>query len=83
VISALRLAQDRHVRCEYEVHRDKQRAFSSGRLKLLEMLTAPMANCQLTNRERRTAHAPPQKIVIRTLGRTTSAMSTIIGQTPE
>jgi hypothetical protein len=42
VISALRLAQDRQVRCEYEVHRDKQRAFSSGRLKLLEMLTGPM-----------------------------------------
>jgi hypothetical protein len=42
VISALRLAQDRQVRCEYEVHRDKQRAFSSGRLKLLELLTGPM-----------------------------------------
>ena len=42
VISALRLAQDRQVRCEYEVHRDKQRAFSSGRLKLLEVLTGPL-----------------------------------------
>jgi Glycosyl transferase family 2 len=42
VMSALRLAQDRHVRCEYEVHRDKQRAFSSGRLKLLENLTGPL-----------------------------------------
>jgi Glycosyl transferase family 2 len=41
VVSALRLAQDRRVRCEYEVHRDKQRAFSSGRLKLLEALTGP------------------------------------------
>src|ERR1051325_7147324 len=39
VMSALRLAQDRHVRCEYELHRDRQRAFSSGRLKLLENLT--------------------------------------------
>ena len=42
VISVLRLAQDRHVRCEYELHRDRQRAFSSGRLKLLENLTGPM-----------------------------------------
>jgi hypothetical protein len=39
VMYALRLAQDRHVRCEYELHRDRQRAFSSGRLKLLENLT--------------------------------------------
>jgi hypothetical protein len=39
VVSALRLAQDRRVRCEYELHRDRQRAFSSGRLKLLENLT--------------------------------------------
>jgi hypothetical protein len=42
VMSALRLAQDRKVRCEYEVHRDKQRAFSSGRLKLLHDLTGPL-----------------------------------------
>jgi glycosyl transferase family 2 len=42
VMSALRLAQDRKVRCEYELHRDKQRAFSSGRLKLLEDLTGPL-----------------------------------------
>jgi glycosyl transferase family 2 len=42
VISVLRLAQDRHVRCEYELHRDRQRAFSGGRLKLLENLTGPM-----------------------------------------
>jgi len=37
----LRLAQDRGVRCEYELHRDRQRAFSSGRLKLLESMTGP------------------------------------------
>ncbi len=42
VVSALRLAQDCHVRCEYEVHRDRNRAFSSGRLKLLENLTGPV-----------------------------------------
>jgi DNA-binding transcriptional ArsR family regulator len=42
VISVLRLAQDRHVRCEYELHRDRQRAFSGGRLKLLENLTGPL-----------------------------------------
>lgn len=42
VVSALRLAQDRRVRCEYEMHRDRQRAFSSGRLKLLEYLTGPL-----------------------------------------
>ncbi len=42
VVSALRLAQDRKVRCEYELHRDKQRAFSGGRLKLLENLRGPL-----------------------------------------
>lgn len=42
VMSVLRLAQDRHVRCEYELHRDRQRAFSGGRLKLLENLTGPL-----------------------------------------
>jgi DNA-binding transcriptional ArsR family regulator len=42
VVSVLRLAQDRGVRCEYELHRDRQRAFSSGRLKLLESLTGPL-----------------------------------------
>jgi hypothetical protein len=42
VVSVLRLAQDRGVRCEYELHRDRQRAFSSGRLKLLENLTGPL-----------------------------------------
>lgn len=42
VMSVLRLAQDRRVRCEYEMHRDRQRAFSGGRLKLLENLTGPL-----------------------------------------
>ncbi len=42
VMSVLRLAQDRGVRCEYELHRDRQRAFSGGRLKLLESLTGPL-----------------------------------------
>src|ERR671926_500488 len=42
VVSVLRLAQDRGVRCEYELHRDRHRAFSSGRLKLLENLTGPL-----------------------------------------
>jgi len=42
VKSVLRLAQDRRVRCEYELHRDRQRAFSGGRLKLLESLTGPL-----------------------------------------
>jgi hypothetical protein len=42
VMSVLRLAQDRHVRCEYELHRDRRRAFSGGRLKLLENLTGPL-----------------------------------------
>src|SRR3979411_1937863 len=42
VMSVLRLAQDRQVRCEYEFHRDRQRAFSSGRLKLLQNLTGPL-----------------------------------------
>jgi hypothetical protein len=42
VMSVLRLAQDRQVRCEYELYRDRQRAFSGGRLKLLEQLTGPL-----------------------------------------
>ncbi|HEY2592481.1 MAG TPA: glycosyltransferase [Chloroflexota bacterium] len=42
VMSVLRLAQDRRVRCEYEMHRDRSRAFSGGRLKLLENLTGPL-----------------------------------------
>src|SRR5438093_12616038 len=39
VVSVLRLAQDRKVRCEYELHRDRSRAFSSRRLTLLEHFT--------------------------------------------
>jgi hypothetical protein len=42
VQAVLRLAQDRGIRCEYELHRDRQRAFSGGRLKLLEELTGPL-----------------------------------------
>jgi len=42
VMSVLRLAQDRKVRCEYELHRDRHRAFSGGRLKLLDNLTGPL-----------------------------------------
>jgi DNA-binding transcriptional ArsR family regulator len=42
VKSVLRLAQDRRVRCEYELHRDRQRAFSGGRLKLLESLNGAL-----------------------------------------
>src|SRR4051794_242178 len=42
VMSVLRLAQDRQGRCEYEIHRDRNRAFSGGRLKLLENLTGPL-----------------------------------------
>lgn len=42
VVAALRLAQDCKVRCDYELHRDKQRAFTSGRLKLLQNLTGPL-----------------------------------------
>src|SRR5437763_9158498 len=39
VMSVLRLAQDRNVRCEYELHRERQRAFSEGRLQFLMSLT--------------------------------------------
>src|SRR5438477_7883509 len=42
VMSVLRLAQDRNVRCEYELHRDRQRAFSEGRLQLLKSLSGPL-----------------------------------------
>ena len=42
VMAVLRLAQDRQVRCEYELHRDRQRAFSGGRLKLLDSLSGPL-----------------------------------------
>ena len=41
VLFALKLAQDRGVSCEYEVLKDRQRAFSVGRLRLLENLTGP------------------------------------------
>lgn len=42
VVAALRLAQDCKIRCEYEFFRDRNRAFSAGRLKLLENLTGPL-----------------------------------------
>jgi hypothetical protein len=42
VMSVLRLAQDRGIRCEYELHRDRNRAFSAGRVALLESLTGPL-----------------------------------------
>ena len=51
----LRLAQDRHIRCEYELYRDRQRAFSGGRLKLLENLTGPAAGVH--GRRRRAGRA--------------------------
>lgn len=41
VAFALRLAFDRGISCEYEVSREKKRAFSIGRLKLLESLKGP------------------------------------------
>ncbi|MDO8673562.1 MAG: glycosyltransferase family A protein [Dehalococcoidia bacterium] len=41
VAFALRLAFDRGISCEYEVSREKHRAFSVGRLKLLEALKGP------------------------------------------
>ncbi|MBI2864648.1 MAG: glycosyltransferase family 2 protein [Chloroflexi bacterium] len=41
VAFALRLAFDRSISCEYEVSREKRRAFSMGRLKLLEALKGP------------------------------------------
>ncbi|TAK31344.1 MAG: glycosyltransferase family 2 protein [Chloroflexota bacterium] len=39
VMFALKLAFDRHIACGYEYLREKDRAFSTGRLKLLEALT--------------------------------------------
>src|SRR5437762_14252530 len=42
IMSVLRLAQDRGVRCEYDLHRDRQRAVSGGRLSLLNILTGPL-----------------------------------------
>jgi hypothetical protein len=41
VLFALKLAQDRRIRCDYQRSRDKQRNFSVGRLALLEQLTGP------------------------------------------
>lgn len=41
VAFALRLAHDREILCEYEVLRDRQRPFSIGRLRLLEVLDGP------------------------------------------
>lgn len=41
VLFALKLAQDRHIRCDYQRSRDKQRNFSVGRQALLEQLTGP------------------------------------------
>ncbi|MBI4491491.1 MAG: glycosyltransferase family 2 protein [Chloroflexi bacterium] len=41
VIFAMRLAFDRGVHCGYEYSKEKQRAFSVGRLKLLEALDKP------------------------------------------
>src|SRR3972149_1874201 len=38
VMFALKLAFDRHIACGYEYLREKNRAFSTGRLKLLEAL---------------------------------------------
>lgn len=39
VLFALKLAQDRKIRCEYERSRERHRAFSLGRLQLLRHLT--------------------------------------------
>lgn len=41
VVYAMRLAFDRNIPCGYEHSREKRRAFSVGRLKLLEALTGP------------------------------------------
>lgn len=41
VLFALKLAQDRGIICEYEYSKERQRAFSAGRLRLLEGLTGP------------------------------------------
>jgi hypothetical protein len=41
VLFALKLAQDRKIRCDYQRSRDKQRNFSVGRLALLEQLSGP------------------------------------------
>lgn len=41
VLFALKLAQDRKIPCEYERSRERQRAFSRGRLQLLRHLKGP------------------------------------------
>jgi hypothetical protein len=41
VLFALKLSQDRRIRCDYQRSRDKERNFSVGRLALLEQLTGP------------------------------------------
>lgn len=41
VVFALRLAFDRQIVCEYEYSREKQRAFSAGRQRLVEALPGP------------------------------------------
>ena len=41
VVFALKLAFDRGIQCDYEFSREKERAFSVGRLKLLESLKGP------------------------------------------
>jgi hypothetical protein len=41
VLFALKLSQDRNIRCDYQRSRDKQRNFSVGRLALLEQLVGP------------------------------------------
>jgi hypothetical protein len=41
VLFALKLSQDRKIRCDYQRSHDKQRNFSIGRLALLEQLTGP------------------------------------------
>ena len=41
VLFALKLAQDRKIPCEYQRSRDRNRAFSAGRLALLEHLKGP------------------------------------------
>lgn len=41
VLFALKLSQDRRIRCDYQRSRDKQRNFTVGRLALLEQLSGP------------------------------------------
>src|SRR5579875_993226 len=41
VVFALRLAFDRQIICEYEYSREKERAFSAGRQRLVEALPGP------------------------------------------